>query len=176
MPHPWRLPNRPGEAVTRVRGYGAQISHPRSLRRGAHKNIPGQLNVAHIGDSRLYLRRGDECHALTNDHTNAWNQWKKGEISEFAYRNHPRRSALYDALGGNHMSITPQVISHPLKSGDRILLCTDGVIDGLWESGIADELGKSGQPPELAENTMVRARQNSHHDDATLIVADIAKL
>lgn len=137
---------------------------------------PGSLNFAHVGDSRLYLRRDGETSPLTKDHCQAWNLWKKGELSEFSYRNHPRRSALYDALGGGHPSITPQISSIPLLSGDRLLLCTDGIIDGLWERGVADELGKSGDPTELAQNILSRARDNSSDDDATLIVADIAQL
>ena len=137
---------------------------------------PGHLHFAHLGDSRLYLHRSGETSQITNDHTEAWCQWRRGEISEFAYRSHPRRSALYEALGGGHPSIRPQIESHPLQDGDRLLLCTDGIIDGIWERGLATELEGNGESADLAPRILRRARDNSRDDDATLIVAKIAQL
>ena len=138
--------------------------------------IPGELHVAHLGDSRLYLHRSEDTTQLTKDHSRAWTEWKKGEINEYSYRSHPRRSALYDALGGGHRNIHPQIESYSLQDGDRLLLCTDGIIDGLWEKGIASELSDHGESAELAARILTRARDNSHDDDATLIVANIAQL
>ena len=137
---------------------------------------PGHLHFAHLGDSRLYLHRAEKTTQLTADHTRAWGQWNRGEINEFAYRAHPRRSALYDALGGGHSGIHPQIESHPLQNDDRLLLCTDGLIDGLWERGLATELARHGEPTDLAHRILTRARENSRDDDATLIVTQIAQL
>ncbi len=137
---------------------------------------PGRLHLGHIGDSRLYLYRAAKSAQMTVDHTMAWSQLNKGEISEFAYRNHPRRSVLYDVLGSGHATIRPQIDSHPLAPGDRLLLCTDGIIDGLWQGGLAAELASKAEPTAVAANILARARDISRNDDATLIVADIAKL
>lgn len=137
---------------------------------------PGRLHFGHIGDSRLYLHRHKETTQLTVDHTTAWSQFRNGEIGEFAYRNHPRRSALYDVLGSGHKSIRPQIASQQLEPGDRLLLCTDGIIDGMWERGLASELARKAEPEEVAQQILQRAREASRDDDATLIVADIAKL
>ena len=137
---------------------------------------PGRIHFAHLGDSRLYLLQAGKLTQLTADHTQAWQQWSRGEVSEYAYRNHPRRSALYDALGGGHPRIRPQVQSQPLQDQDRLLLCTDGIIDGLWERGIATELGRDAPPTGLAPGILRRARGNCRNDDATLIVAQIAQL
>ncbi len=137
---------------------------------------PGRLHFAHLGDSRLYLHRAKQSTQLTTDHTQAWQQWKRGEISEYGYRNHPRRSALYDALGGGHSNIIPQIESHSLEDLDRLLLCSDGIIDGLWERGLATELAHDDEPARLAPRILSRARENCRRDDATLIVANINKL
>ncbi|MEE3179170.1 MAG: protein phosphatase 2C domain-containing protein, partial [Verrucomicrobiota bacterium] len=137
---------------------------------------PGHLHFAHLADSRLYLHREEKTAQLTTDHTRAWGQWNRGEINEFAYRTHPRRSALYDALGGGHPNIRPQIESHPLQDDDRLLLCTDGIIDGLWERGLATELAGHGEPADLAPRILTRARENSRDDDASLIVVRIAQL
>ena len=137
---------------------------------------PGELHFAHLGDSRLYLHRSGDTIQLTKDHSRAWGEWKRGEINEYSYRVHPRRSALYDALGGGHQNIHPQIESHSLREGDRLLLCSDGIIDGLWERALAAELSGNGESAELAARILARARDSSHDDDATLIVANIAQL
>lgn len=137
---------------------------------------PGRLTMAHIGDSRLYLHRDGESEQLSKDHTRAWSDLKAGRISELAYRSHPRRSALYDVLGAGYPSMTPQIASHSLEDADRLLLCSDGIIDGLWERGIRQELSAGAPPSEVAPAVLARARECSADDDATLIVADIVQL
>ena len=137
---------------------------------------PGELHVAHLGDSRLYLHRSANTIQLTKDHSRAWAEWKRGELNEYSYRAHPRRSALYDALGGGHRNIHPQIETHALQDGDRLLLCTDGIIDGLWDRTLATELSENGESADLAARILTRAREGSHDDDATLIVANIAQL
>jgi len=137
---------------------------------------PGELAFAHIGDSRLYLRRSGKTTQLTQDHSRAWAEWKRGGLTEYAYRAHPRRSALSDALGGGHNNILPQIECRSLQDGDRLLLCTDGIIDGLWEKGLAAELSSGGEAKECSFQILRRARESSSRDDATVIVADIAEL
>lgn len=137
---------------------------------------PKLVHLAHLGDSRLYLHREGETTQLSHDHTFAWREFHRGQISEIRYRSHPRRSALYDVLGGGHPSIRPQLSSHPLHDGDRLLLCTDGVIDGLWERHIHEGLAAGDSPRVLVEKLLARAVQNSGQDDTTLIAAEIQSL
>ena len=106
--------------------------------------------------------------------------WKKASLterlrlSERAFRAHPRRSALYDAMGGGHDSLVPLVEQFESRPGDRYLLCTDGLIDGLWERQIAEILAEPGTPEETRDRLLSRARQSSDMDDATLIVIDFS--
>ena len=137
---------------------------------------PGELSFGHIGDSRLYLHRSGKTTQLTKDHSRVWAEWKRGEISEYIYRTHPRRSALSDALGGGHRDVRPQIESHSLLPGDRLMLCTDGITDGLWEKGLSAELACSEGATRCSSRLLERARDNSGNDDATLIIADIAEL
>ena len=137
---------------------------------------PARLHLGHIGDSRLYLHRPEMTTLVSKDHTAAFTQWKSGRLSELQYRQHPRRSALYDILGAGHPNIHPQISSLPLEGGDRLLLCTDGIVDGLWERGIQGELSRHTPPREVAGALLERACETSTSDDATLIVADISQL
>lgn len=132
---------------------------------------PENLYLANVGDSRIYRAREGAAEQLTKDHTSAWGQWKRGEITEFQYRNHPRRSALYEVVGGGHAEVCPHLAAIPYEPGDRFLICSDGLVDGLWERHIADALIQCPLDPSgTVERLLARAVGNSGIDDTTLIL------
>jgi len=131
---------------------------------------PQNLYIANVGDSRIYISRDGKCEQLSRDHTSAWGQWKRGEIPEIQYRAHPRRSALYEVIGGGHQSVCPHFAAIPFHPGDRFLICSDGLIDGVWERHIAEALAAPVAPAETASKLLKRAIDNSGIDDTTLIV------
>jgi PPM family protein phosphatase len=134
---------------------------------------PENLYIANVGDSRIYLSRDGRLEQLTRDHTSAWGQWKRGEIPEIQYRSHPRRSALYEVIGGGHQSVCPHFAAVPFHPGDCFLVCSDGLIDGVWERHIMDALACSTEPNETASKLLKRAIDNSGIDDTTLIVVRV---
>lgn len=134
---------------------------------------PENLYIANAGDSRVYLSRNGTLEQLTRDHTAAFGQWKRGEINEFQYRSHPRRSALYEVIGGGHATVCPHFASSPYQNDDRVLICSDGLIDGLWERHIAEGLAEDAAPAEICTRLFERAIGNSGVDDTTLIVIRI---
>ncbi len=140
---------------------------------------PGKLHFAHIGDSRIYLAEpstGEAPRALTTDHNYAWRDWKAGKTTEVSYRMHPRRSVLYDVMGGNHSQISPQIETIPLTLPARLLLCTDGVCDGLWEKHFVGALESTTETRQLRDQVIEKAYQACGNDDTTLIIADLATL
>lgn len=134
---------------------------------------PENLYLANAGDSRIYISRGGNLEQLTRDHTAAWGQWKRGEISEIQYRSHPRRSALYEVVGGCHPSVHPHFATVPYQPGDRFLICSDGLIDGVWERHISNALAEKPDPADTATTLMKRSLDNSGIDDTTLIVIHV---
>lgn len=135
---------------------------------------PDNIYMVNVGDSRLYLCRNGVTAQVSSDHTFAWKQWKRGEINEFQYRKHPRRSALYEVMGGGHQMISPYVSALPYKKGDRFLLCTDGLVDGLWERHIGEYLAEEWEAPSvLVQKLGEHAMMSDSHDDKTLIVVDV---
>jgi serine/threonine protein phosphatase PrpC len=142
---------------------------------------PENLYFCNVGDSRLYINRvqGDECKTtqLTEDHTIVWKKLKRGEINEREFRSHPRRSALYEVVGGGHRSVKPYMATFPYQSGDRFLLCSDGLIDGLWEKNIdAAFLKNPDSTSELTKALISRAVNNDGKDDTTLIALEVHEL
>ena len=137
---------------------------------------PGKMFLAQIGDSRVYLHRAGETRLLTEDHTIAFREWQAGHLSEYEYRAHPRRAALYDCLGAGHKNLHANFYESDLLSGDQVLICSDGVIDGLWERGISDGLAAEGTLVEKAGALHKRAIENDGRDDSTLILASITRV
>lgn len=135
---------------------------------------PDNLYLANAGDSRIYRSRDGNLKQLSRDHTSAWGQWKRGEITEIQYRNHPRRAALYEIVGGGHASLNPHYAAISYEFGDRFLICSDGLIDGLWERHISDALASCPDiPDDTAETLLKRAIDNSGIDDTSLIVITV---
>ena len=136
---------------------------------------PENLYLGNVGDSRIYRSRGGVLEQLSRDHTTAWSQWKRGEIHEIQYRTHPRRAALYEVVGGGHSKVNPYFAAIPYAEGDRFLVCSDGLIDGVWERHISDALASTSlSPASIAENLLKRAMDNAGIDDTSLIVIEVA--
>ncbi len=135
---------------------------------------PENLYLTNVGDSRIYRSRAGILEQLTRDHTLAWGQWKRGEILETQYRSHPRRAALYEVVGGGHDRVNPHFAAVSYEPGDRFLICSDGLIDGLWERQLTSYLaGCPTEPAETAVSLLKRAIDNAGIDDTSLIVITV---
>jgi serine/threonine protein phosphatase PrpC len=136
----------------------------------------GGVAVANVGDSRIYRSRGESLEQLSRDHTSAWGQWKRGEISEIEYRAHPRRAALYEVVGGGQPMVNPHFAAIPYEAGDRFLICSDGLIDGLWERHLSNGLAQcSNDPSVTAASLLARAITNAGADDTSLVIVTVSR-
>lgn len=139
---------------------------------------PDWLYFAHLGDSRIYyLPAGGGLAQVSHDHSHVGWLRRKGELNERQARSHPRRNALNQALGAGHQFIDPHIGAVSHRPGDRFLICSDGVVDGLWDRQI-EELMRSAAPvsgdPSAAQRIVEEAVQASGRDNATAVVVEIA--
>lgn len=106
---------------------------------------PGWMYFGHIGDSRIYYlpARQGGIKQLSHDDTHVGWLFRNGHINEREARTHPRRNVLQKALGGGNQFVDPQVGAVAYESGDRFLLCTDGLVDGLYDRHLAEQLRAS---------------------------------
>lgn len=112
---------------------------------------------------------------LTEDDTYVGWLFRNGKISEREAREHPGKNALQRALGAGHQFVDPQVGAVGCEPGDRFVLCTDGVIDGLFDAQLADvvrnpEPGASADPAERLVQTAVA---QSGRDNTTALVIEV---
>jgi PPM family protein phosphatase len=135
---------------------------------------PGQMTFAHIGDSRIYyFPAAGGMKQLTQDDTHVGWLFRNGKINEREARSHPGRVSLQKALGAGYQFVTPQVGRVAVEPGDVFVLCTDGVVDGLFDSQI-EELIRSPESgsPDAAEQIIRASLAQSGRDNTTVIVAE----
>ncbi len=138
---------------------------------------PDWLYFAHLGDSRVYYLPVDGPLAqVTHDHSHVGWLRRQGKINEREARTHPRRNALQQGLGAGHQFIDPHIGAIAHRPGDRFLICSDGLVDGLWDRQI-EEILRSASPGSLQDNFAKRlveeSVQNSGRDNTTAVVIEI---
>lgn len=82
--------------------------------------------LAHVGDSRCYLLRDNRIHQLSEDHSLVFQQVKAGLITEEEARRSPFKNIITRALGADR-DVEVDVATVELRSGDALLLCSDGL-------------------------------------------------
>ena len=133
---------------------------------------PHWLYFAHVGDSRIYrLPENGPMTQITEDDTYVGWLYRNGQINEREAKNHPRRNVLQKSLGSGHQFAEPQVGAIALEPGDRFLLCTDGVTDGLYDERLEEFLRASQDDP--GKNIVRLAVEASGRDNATAMVIDV---
>lgn len=133
---------------------------------------PCWLYFAHVGDSRIYrLPKEGPMRQITEDDTYVAWLYRNGQINEREAKTHPRRNVLQKSLGGGHQFAEPQVGAIALEPGDRFLLCTDGVTDGLYDDRLEEFLRASMDEP--GKNIVRLAVEASGRDNATAMVVDV---
>lgn len=83
--------------------------------------------ILNIGDSRAYLlTRTEGIQQLTRDHSVVADMVARGDITPEQARSHPNRNLITRAIGTAD-DVEADVQYVPLKQGDILLLCTDGL-------------------------------------------------
>jgi PPM family protein phosphatase len=138
---------------------------------------PGWMYFAHIGDSRIYYlpQEGTALKQVSHDDTYVGWLFRNAKISEWEARQHPARNSLQRALGAGHQFVNPQVGAVGCESGDLFLLCTDGLVDGLFDSQILDILQTTrpfGANSNPAQRLVHAAVAQAGRDNTTALVIE----
>jgi len=126
----------------------------------------------HVGDSRLYIKRGSEFNLLTSDHTIVGELFRRGEISYEQTFNHPQRNYLTNVLGVAK-DIDPDFNSFKVLPEDILLLCSDGLNSMLKDEDIANIIDKYKDAKDIAKNLIKGAIKKGGLDNITVIVVKI---
>ena len=128
--------------------------------------------VANVGDARTYMWRNGALTRLSVDHSYVQELVNEGIITPEEARVHPRRNIVTRALGIDR-SVVVDVFSHLVRTGDRIVLCSDGLVDEVSDADIAVVLGQHSDPQDTAEALVMVANTAGGRDNTTVIVMDV---
>jgi protein phosphatase len=135
---------------------------------------PEWMHFAHIGDSRIYrLPHAGGLTQLTHDHSHVGWLRRKGELNEREARDHPRRNVLTQALGAGNQIVDPQVGTVRHEPGDRFLICSDGLIDGLWDRHLDEQIREAPPGSSIAQRLVDEAVAKSGRDNTTAVVIEV---
>lgn len=136
--------------------------------------LADQAITAHIGDSRIYQLTATtgELIRLTGDHSLVAELVRKGELTEAEARNHPQRNMLTRALGTKgKLEIETHVV--PRVTGDKFLICSDGLTAMVEEASLREVLLKDEHPQCLADELVDLANTRGGVDNVTVMVIPV---
>lgn len=86
----------------------------------------GRAQVAHVGDSRIYLLRDGRLRQVTNDHSWVGEQVRAGLLTDSDAQRHPWRNVVTRAIsGGDDPEV--EVADVEVSTGDLLMICSDGL-------------------------------------------------
>jgi len=149
--------NKASATVASLQGMGATIVSLIFERQIGH--------IVHAGDSRAYLFRNRQLKPMTQDHH------EKGlmTMANETVNEGSGRITQFMSMPGE---VAPDIVSINLKTGDRLLLCTDGLTGPLDMKAISEILSSEADPQRACETLADAANNNGGPDNITCIIVD----
>jgi PPM family protein phosphatase len=127
------------------------------------------LAVAHVGDSRAYIFRDGSLTRLTQDHSLVEELIRRGKLTEEQAAEHPQRSIITRALG-IQQAVEVDTWTYPVRAGDVVLMCSDGLTSMIGEEQIAAALAGETDLDRAAERLIAEANAAGGRDNITVVL------
>lgn len=131
------------------------------------------LYAGGIGDSRVYLLRGGKLEQLTKDHSLTQALVDAGTISAKDAATHRYKNVLYRYLGTKEGGTGTEPKRIEPMPGDRLMLCSDGVTDGLSTETVRELLQTVNDPRTAAKEIVQAALDGGSRDNVTCVVLHV---
>ena len=131
----------------------------------------GVLEVANVGDSRLYIANQREIRQITRDHSLVEEMVRMGGIDRLAARNHPDKNIITRAIGAMD-TVEADFFQVDLLRGDMILLCSDGLTNMLEDEEIRKIVSAATELSEKGKALVGAANDNGGKDNIAVILID----
>src|SRR5437763_7234524 len=137
----------------------------------------GSAVVGHVGDSRLYQIRRGEIRKITHDHSPVGEREDARELTEIEAMRHPRRNEVFRDVGSVNRDKDDEgfvdVVEEPIADDGAIVLCTDGLTDGVPAATIAHLVREhAGDPQAVADALVSAANDAGGRDNVTVVYAE----
>jgi serine/threonine protein phosphatase PrpC len=131
-----------------------------------------EVALCHIGDSRGYLLRDGELEQITHDHTLVQSLVDEGRLTPEAAASHPQRSLVMRALQSS-VPADPDLVMRKARTGDRYLLCSDGLTDVVSDETLRMTLTELTDLDAAVEQLIDLAIRSGGPDNITCVLADV---
>lgn len=159
-------------ANEQIHAYAA--AHPEFRGMGTTATIAGLLGdtlyLAQVGDSRAYLVRDGVARQITKDQSLMQKLIEAGELTEEEAEHSERRNIILQALGPE-ASIKVDLTHQPVRRGDALVLCSDGLSGQVTKDDIASVVTNESDLTNACRELIDRANANGGPDNITVIIA-----
>jgi serine/threonine protein phosphatase PrpC len=158
-----------GQDHSELRGMGTTLTAMALVGGADGRDI---LALANVGDSRAYVYTDRQIVQITADHSLAEERARHGEMTEAEAAVHPQRHILTRVLGVSTEVETDMWELH-LRSGDRVVLCSDGLSNELDDADMEAVLAREPDPAQAAQQLVAEANEHGGSDNITVVVVDV---
>lgn len=127
------------------------------------------LQVANVGDSRLYVVHENEIEQITQDHSLVAEMVRLGGIARDDARNHPDKNIITRAVGGKE-TVEVDFFTVELQESDTVLMCSDGLTNMLEDEEIYSILKCEKSIQEKAQVLVDKANERGGRDNISVIL------
>lgn len=131
--------------------------------------VDSTLIAANVGDSRLYLVRGESITQVTKDHSLVEEMVRAGEIKREEARFHPDKNIITRAVGADR-NVLIDFFEVDLVEGDVILMCSDGLSNMLGDDEILSVIKKNKQIGDCVDELITLANHNGGKDNIGVVL------
>lgn len=132
-----------------------------------------KAHVVNVGDSRAYHIRDGAVIARTEDHSWLDEQVKQGRMTKEEAEKDRRKNLVTRCLG-THAEMQPDIYAWHIVPGDRLLICTDGLINMVSDADLLEQINAGGTAQDVVERLVDLANENGGRDNITVILAEVS--
>ncbi len=168
----YRLKEAVESANTKIHQYARE--HPELKGMGTTTTAVGVLGdhiyLTQVGDSRAYLIRGDDAIQLTKDQSLMQRLVDAGELTEEEAERSERKNIILQALGPDAM-VRVDLTHQPIRRGDAIVLCSDGLSNQVRKEEIAERVRNADDLAAVCSELVNLANERGGPDNITVLIA-----
>ena len=127
--------------------------------------------ICNIGDSRAYLIHNGEMTRITHDHSVVQTLVENGDITAEEARTHPNRNLITRALGPDETTLC-DAFDVSFAHGDKILLCTDGLVVTATDEEICRIVCADKRAEEKLDDLIALAKAQGAPDNVTAVLIE----
>lgn len=130
--------------------------------------------AVHVGDSRIYLFRDGKLVQVTTDHSLAMEHVRRGLLTKAEADKSKIQNVLTRAMGIKK-NVEFDLLRFPVKLGDIMVLCSDGLYKGMNETQLAEQLEKGKNLPlvKLCKHLVRVSNENDGQDNISAVMIKI---